>query len=248
MLFRSADLFGLPPRDLADRAGIGGVLADGVVNVNTLSGSSRLVIILISGYATVLASRSVIRTIIDAYCLIWRMPRLRTKRTRPGLVLIGFTLIYGALSTGIGRVRAIAPAPGLALTVAAIAVPLLAWLWASATLPHDGAPVWALIPGAVTFAIGVEAIHLFTVYWIAREVTSKSQTYGVIGISLTVLFWAYIVGRLVTGTAVVNAVLWRRFEETHPDEIEDAHRSGATAESRTRLGLVWLLSAAGLFR
>lgn len=248
LLATIGDLLHRAPREMADKAGIGGILADGIVNVNTMSSTSRYLLLAITGYAMVFASRTVIRTIVDAYCLIWRMPRLRMKRTRAGLILIGFVMIYGYLATALGRLRSVAPAPGLALTVGAIAVPLLAWLWASAVLPHGDAPAWALIPGTVTFAIGVEAIHLFTVYWVAHEVTAKSETYGVIGISLTVLLWAYIVGRLVTGTAVVNAVLWRRFEETHPEELEALHAAGATSESRTRLALAWVRSAAGLFR
>ena len=243
-----ADWLNMAPRDLAKRAGIGGVLANGIVNVNTMSATSRYVLLIVTGYTMVLASRSVIRTIVDAYCLIWRVPRLRMKRTRPGLALIGFVGIYTAMSTALGRVRSVAPAPGFALTIAAIAVPFLAWLWASAVLPHDDAPVWALIPGAVVFAVGVEGIHLFTVYWIAHEVTAKSETYGVIGISLTVLLWAYIVGRLVTGTGVVNAVLWRRFEEAHPEAVGAAGDEHASAQSRTRLALAWVRSAAGLFR
>ncbi|MFM7272092.1 MAG: YhjD/YihY/BrkB family envelope integrity protein [Actinomycetes bacterium] len=242
------DLLGLPPRDMANRAGIGGVVAKGVVNVNSLSTGSRLVLLVIVGYALIAAGRSVIRTIVDAYCLIWRMPRLRIARTRAALVFVGFVVAYGVLSTLLSRLRAIAPAPGFALTVAAIAVPLLAWLWASATLPRGAAPVWALIPGAATFAVGVELIHLFTVYWVAHQVTQKSETYGVIGISLTVLLWAYIAGRLVTGTAVVNATLWRRFEETHVEAIEEVRRDHQSAESRTRLVLAWIRSAAGLFR
>jgi len=243
-----ADLFGLAARDLSQRIGIGGILADGVVNVNSLSLTSRLVLLAITAYATVIAARTVIRTIVDAYCLIWRMPRLRVRRTRAGLVFIGFVAVYGVLTTGLARLRAVAPAPGLALTVLAIAVPLVAWLWASAVLPRGDAPAWALIPGAVTFAVGVELIHVFTVFWIAREVASKSETYGVIGISLTVLLWAYICGRLVTGTAVVNAVLWRRFVQDHPQELDAARGRDASAQSRTRLAAVWLRSAAGLFR
>lgn len=243
-----SDLFGLAPRDLSQRIGIGGILADGVVNVNTLSLPSRLLLLAITAYATVIAARTVIRTIVDAYCLIWRMPRLRVRRTRAGLVFIGFVAVYGVLTTGLARLRAVAPAPGLALTVLAIAVPLVAWLWASAVLPRGDAPAWALIPGAVTFAVGVELIHVFTVFWIAREVASKSETYGVIGVSLTVLLWAYICGRLVTGTAVVNAVLWRRFVQDHPQELDAARGRDASAQSRTRLAAVWLRSAAGLFR
>ena len=65
---------------------------------------------------------------------------------------------------------------------------------------------------------------------------------------LGVLLWAYVVGRLLTGTAVVNATLWRRFVEHHPEAVEAAQRQYADARSRAALGSAWLRSAAGLFR
>jgi len=87
------DLLNREPRQMAHAAGIGSVLSDGIVNVTTMSSTSRLLLLGITGYAMVVASRTVIRTIIDAYCLIWRVPRLRTKRTRAGLLLITFVTV-----------------------------------------------------------------------------------------------------------------------------------------------------------
>ena len=241
-------LTGSNPHHLSDAVGIGGVLAKGVGNTGSISSTSRWVLLVVSGYATVLGARTVVRTLVDAYCLVWRIPRLRVKRTRAAMVLIGFTAVYALLASLLGRLRAVAPAPGVALTIAALAVPLLAWWWASAHLPHADAPAWALLPGAVVFAVGVEAIHIFTIVYISRSVASKSETYGVIGVSLGVLLWAYVVGRLLTGTAVVNATLWRRFVEHHPEAVEAVRRQHADARSRAALGSAWLRSAAGLFR
>ena len=42
-------------------------------------------------------------------------------------------------------------------------VPLVSWWWASVQLPHADAPAWALLPGAVVFALGMQAMHLFTI-------------------------------------------------------------------------------------
>ena len=59
-------------------------------------------------------------------------------------------------------------------------------------------------------ALGTEVLHLLTTYWIGPLVSRKSHTYGAIGIALAVLLWVYVLGRIIVGSAGVNAALWRR--------------------------------------
>ena len=97
-----------------------------------------------------------------------------------------------------------------------VCLPIAVWLYASNNLPHDDdAPWWAMLPGSVMFGIGVLVLHLVTVYWIAREVENKSDTYGAIGVSLALLLWAYLLGRLIVAAAALDAALWRRRPQ-HP--------------------------------
>ena len=56
-------------------------------------------------------------------------------------------------------------------------------------------------------------LHIVTVYWIAHEVESKTDTYGAIGAALALLLWSYLLGRLITASAVINASLWQRRED-----------------------------------
>ena len=65
-----------------------------------------------------------------------------------------------------------------------------------------------MLPGALLFGIGVQALHIVTVVWIARSLESKSETYGALGAALTILLWAYLLGRLITASAALNVVLW----------------------------------------
>jgi uncharacterized BrkB/YihY/UPF0761 family membrane protein len=67
-----------------------------------------------------------------------------------------------------------------------------------------------MLPGAVLVGIGTLLLHLVTVFWIAREVEHKSDTYGAIGVSLALLLWAYLLGRVIVAAASLNAALWRR--------------------------------------
>jgi uncharacterized BrkB/YihY/UPF0761 family membrane protein len=38
----------------------------------------------------------------------------------------------------------------------------------------------------------------------------KSETYGAIGTALTVLLWAYVFGRIMTASAMLNAAGWKK--------------------------------------
>jgi uncharacterized BrkB/YihY/UPF0761 family membrane protein len=162
------------------------------------------------------------------------------------LLFTAFVAILMIASSYVQRLRTTVPAPGIALTALWLLVPLVAWWWASTRLPHADAPVWALLPGAVVFAVGMQAMHLFTILYVTRAVESKSETYGVLGAAIAVLVWCYVAGRLVTGTAVVNAALWRRYRQRQPgpDPVGEVPTTG----SRVGLAGRWLRSVGNLFR
>jgi hypothetical protein len=85
------------------------------------------------------------------------------------------------------------------------------------------------MPGAVVFAIGMEVLHLVTVYWISGQVEHKTETYGAIGFALALLLWAYLLGRLITSAAVINETLWTRDVERR--------RARAAAKARRSTGV-----------
>jgi uncharacterized BrkB/YihY/UPF0761 family membrane protein len=78
-------------------------------------------------------------------------------------------------------------------------------------MPHAPDLPWTVfLPGAAVFGLGLEVLHLVTVYWIATQVEHKTDTYGAIGFALALLLWAYLLGRLITTAAVVNETLWAK--------------------------------------
>ena len=86
------------------------------------------------------------------------------------------------------------------------------WWWISQKLPHAPAPARAFIPGAVLIAIGAIVLQLLTTYWIGHLVARKTNTYGAVGVALAVLLWVYILGRIMVGSAGLNAALYYRRE------------------------------------
>ena len=99
---------------------------------------------------------------------------------------------------------------GLVLALLSVGVYAGIWFWLSLLLPHGDAPWTALIPGALLVGFGVQILHLVTVYYVTRRVSTSSSLYGPIGAAVAILGWAYLVGRLTVASAVLNVSLYNR--------------------------------------
>ena len=69
------------------------------------------------------------------------------------------------------------------------------------------------MPGAVLFAIGLEALHVLTVYYLADRLADQSALYGALGLAASLLFFLFLIGRGVVWSAELNAVIWERRTE-----------------------------------
>ena len=50
-------------------------------------------------------------------------------------------------------------------------------------------------------------IHLGTVLFIAGRIERASETYGSLGVAFTLLFWLFVVSRVIVASAMLNAAL-----------------------------------------
>ena len=89
---------------------------------------------------------------------------------------------------------------------------LFVWLLVSLLLPHGQAGWRHLIPGSLFFAVGAEALHLVTAYFIGPQAANKEGTYGALGVAAALLLGLFLLSRLAIASAVLNATLWRRRE------------------------------------
>ena len=115
----------------------------------------------------------------------------------------GLVVAAGVVNTA--RVRH--PGPGLLLWVLLVAVYGAVWLAASSALPHPPqVPLRGLVPGAILFAVGTEALHLLTVVWYGSKLEHSSELYGGLGAAVVLLAWLYLLGRLaITGSSARGA-------------------------------------------
>jgi uncharacterized BrkB/YihY/UPF0761 family membrane protein len=122
--------------------------------------------------------------------------------------------VFMAFTAGAGWVRAnVGFFPGLLATLAVCIGFAALWLRISMRLPSPDLPWTAFLPGAVALGLGLEALHVFTVYFLQDKLANASDLYGVLGIASTLLFYLFLIGRGVVWAAELNAVVW---EVRHP--------------------------------
>ena len=179
-----------------------------------------------AAFALLLATRALLKVLRIVHALVWHTrPGKPKSATRAAGALVLLVTVALAISALIGTLRTVSFLAGLLATLLFIAIPVAAWLFVSWHMPRAPDMPWtALLPGAVVFGLGLEVLHLVTVYWIATQVEHKTDTYGAIGFALALLLWAYLLGRLITSAAVVNETLWAR----------DVERRKARAAARAR--------------
>jgi uncharacterized BrkB/YihY/UPF0761 family membrane protein len=68
-------------------------------------------------------------------------------------------------------------------------------------------PWWGLLPGAALVGVGIQVMHLVTVFYLAPKIVSSSNLYGSLGAAATLLLAVYLVSRLVLGAAVLNVAV-----------------------------------------
>lgn len=217
------------PNALSSSAGITGLVAGAVKGAAELSTGERLTALLVSGLALALGARALLKVLRITHGLMWRVPIAKPKSlNRQAVVLVGLitlVLAAGGAITSLREQGAWLWVLGLGLSAM---VPGAVWFVVSWHLPHAAAPRWAMLPGAALIGFGTVVLHAATVYFFAYEVEKKSDTYGAIGVALALLLWAYLLGRIVTLSAAVNAGFWYRNEgrlgHEVPEELDLADR------------------------
>ncbi len=214
-----------PTSAFASDTGVGGLMLTAVSGSTHLSTLQRLIALIGGAVALVWTARALLKVLRVTHALIWRVPVPRTARVQPAVILIGLVTLGLCLSAILSKVEAQSIIVAIATAPVFIAIPGAFWLLVSIYLPHRPVPWWALLPGAIVVALGVEALHLVTAYWLPIVIKHKSVTYGALASALALLVWAALAGRLLTSSPVINATLWGRGERrlAHYQDQEEHH-------------------------
>jgi len=191
-------------------AGVAGSLAHTIATAAEQSETARWWLILTGAVLVVWSSYGLLRALHLVHAAAWRIspPPLSNLPTAIGFVLAAPIVLLGATAAA-GWVRTNAADPVGLLATLAIGVGFGAvWLWVSMYLPSKNAPWTAFLPGAVLFGVGLEALHLFTAYFLEARLSNSAELYGALGLATTALFYFFLIGRGVVWAAELNATVW----------------------------------------
>jgi uncharacterized BrkB/YihY/UPF0761 family membrane protein len=206
-----ADVAEKSPTEVARHSGIVGLAATAIDAAAETSTLARVLTLGIALWALMSGARMVFKSLRAVHALIWRVPLPKARNLTRNAVL---TVVVLTTLIAVERLVWLAQQVSIALWVVSLvfvtAVPIGVWLWLTLKVfPSAPGTNWRdLLPGAVLIGVGVQGLHIVTIVWIARSLESKSETYGAMGASLTILLWAYLLGRLVTMSATLSAVMW----------------------------------------
>jgi uncharacterized BrkB/YihY/UPF0761 family membrane protein len=209
----AADAANESPQQLAKNSGITGILASTIKTVDNQSFGTRLTIFLVGGYALIVTARTLVLVLNAVHVLVWRLPRTRLARQARATFGLLLVVVVGLILLRLeSSLRELSPLLFVVDSLVSLFVLTVVWTWASLhVFPHPvGMLATDVLPGALFVAVGFEAMRVFTVTYVSWSFEHKSETYGAIGGSLTLLLWAYVLGRIIAASVVLNAAYWLR--------------------------------------
>lgn len=201
--------------DAAKEFGIGAAAVASASDAVETTQSNRILLLLLALMLLAWFSIGFVRALQLAYSLAWGVPRPRLRKPLYAVVLFNGLFISIAVASAelawlrdklgyfgiVGVLFTIAFESGVAL--------LVMWL-----LPRRAERWPELLPGAVLVAVGAQLLSVAVVFYFAPKIGRSSELYGTLGTASVVLIWLYLLARLITSGAFLNATLWERRQAT----------------------------------
>lgn len=195
----------------ARRFGIGAAAAQAGSEALQI-GERNTVVVLVFGLVLLAwFTLGAVRALVLAHALAWQLDPPRIRRPFRALAVFNGLFVLAILSSAaetwleaeIGGAALL----GLAGTLTVTAAMALGAMW---LLPHRATHPRELLPGALLVAVGYQLVQIAVIFYFAPRLGRSEETYGAFGTAATMLVWLYVLSRLVTGAAFLNAALWER--------------------------------------
>ncbi|HSF99068.1 MAG TPA: YhjD/YihY/BrkB family envelope integrity protein [Ornithinibacter sp.] len=196
-----------PERMLAT-VGLGSPVSDVIIDLTRGAQENRWWALLVGGWLVLWTGYLGGKALVLVHAAVWGVPP--PPPPRPWVMSLSFT------ATGVALVAAMSVTAWLHATSQALAVlaalastalPGAIWLAVSRLLPHRGQTWRGLAPGAILVAVGIQVFTILTIWFLVPKLASATDRYGLAGITATLLFWLYVLGRLFIAAATLNASL-----------------------------------------
>jgi membrane protein len=204
-----ADTTEQSPSEVASHSGLTGLIAKEVAAA--ASSSARWAIFIVTLPILVYAAGMLYRAIAIVHAIAWHGSGRAVRLSPKGFAV--FSGVFFAQFAGLVILGWIRHSDQVSGVIGLVVYGVLlggAWLGLARHLPRRDVAWTALVPGAATVALGMLFVNAFNVYVTSRLVEDRADTYGALGVATALLFSLYLVGRLIVGSAVLNATLAAR--------------------------------------
>lgn len=220
----------LDPNGLESAArhfGVGAAAAQAASEALRVGDRSALFALLFGLFFLAWFALGAVRALVLAHALAWQLKPPRIRRPfRAVAVFNGLLLLVVFSAAGetwleaqLGNTALLGTLLTLALTTGVALVAM--WL-----LPHRATDVRELLPGALLVTVGHQLVQIAVIFYFAPRLGRSEETYGAFGTAATMLVWLYVLSRLVTGAAFLNATLWARRQPSSAEELQPVRAAG----------------------
>jgi membrane protein len=219
----------------ARRFGVGAAAAQAASEALQHGDRSALLALLFGLTFLAWSSLGALRALVLSYALAWQLKPPRIRRPLRAIALFNGLFLLAILSSaGVAWLREQMGTTAILSTAVTLTLTTAIALCAMWLLPHRATHPRELLPGAALVAVGDQLIHIAVLFYFAPKLGDSEETYGAFGTAATMLVWIYILSRLVTGAAFLNATLWtQRHQPHHPHAV---HLPGRRPLGSTSLG------------
>ncbi len=202
------------PADAARQTGVSGALASSISEALAESQGGRWVALIVGLFGVLWAGRVFLNTLVEVHARAWGVSK--RQRSSTGRIAAMFFAFFVATLVVSAAFRAVREASGLPLTASSFVLVGVvysgAWLLLSRFLPRGASSWLGLVPGAVLVGVSIAVLQYVSHVYLPSRISSASEVYGAIGVTVAALAWLFILGRLIVTAAEVNAVLWEHYE------------------------------------
>ncbi|MGH3038160.1 MAG: YihY/virulence factor BrkB family protein [Gaiellaceae bacterium] len=197
--------------DAAKELGIGAAAVASAERAVEASTSNRILLVLGGFLLLAWFSLAFVRAMQLAYSLAWGVPRPRLNRPLYAVLFFNGVFLMVAVAGGalawMREELGLFGLLGVLMTIALQTGVMLLVMW---LLPRRAERWQELVPGALLVAVGAQLVSVAVVFYFAPKIGRSTELYGTLGTAAVLLVWLYVVARLITAGAFLNATLWER--------------------------------------
>jgi len=206
-----AEIGGESPSATAKDLGMGAAVAASVNQATVQAGRAAPLLLVVGLVIMLWAARGVLKALRLVSAIAWRMtPVPLQSPIRATLVTAGVLSLFPLYGIAVGPLyRGSIGGDVLATLLATTGIVAIA-TWAAGTLTRpDGIRWFDLVPGAILFAVGFEALRLATTVYFASKLERVDDLYGALGFAAVFMTYLYLVARLAVLGLMTNAAVRR---------------------------------------